>query len=107
MNQQHTRTLGLIEIKAETVPQWKKWGARLMNDLKTEALETLTEEGLTQEHVFLLEFNDKHFLGFFTEGNKLPTNLKREINQKHRTLLDESRIRKISGSLIYSLKKDE
>ena len=95
--------LGLIEIDSQYVGEWKKWGVKLMGELRAGAIETLKEEGLTQEHMFLIELDGKTYLGFFTEGEGEPANLEKEINQKHRALLDKSRIRKISGEQIYPL----
>lgn len=96
--------LGLIEIREEFVDKWRQWGIQLSSKLRTEAEETLREEGLLQEHMFLVELDGKYYLGYFTEGEKGETNMEREINQKHRNLLTDSRLRKIEGSKLYSLK---
>jgi|GEM_PF-3472941 len=99
--------LGLIEIKPEFVQRWKEWGSKLMGELKEEALITLKEEQLLQEHMFLVEIESKQYLGFFSEGKSMPANMERLINKLHRKLLDESRVRRIEGTLLYSIKNNE
>lgn len=101
------KKLGLIEIEPSSIENWKAWGAELMGDSYSEALETLREEGMNQEHTFLLEIDGKSFLGFFSEGNKLPTNLSREINKNHKELLEKSSVRRIEGVLLYSLRVEK
>ncbi len=97
--------MGLIEIDPITVEEWRAWGAVLMGHAHGEALETLKEENLDQEHVFLVHLDEKYYLCFFTEGAHLPTNLERKLNKDHAELLARSRIRKITGEELYSLKR--
>lgn len=96
---------GLIEIKPEYADTWREWGSKISTELREEALLTLEEEKLLQEHMFLLEIDGKTFLGFFSEGTAGPANMERAINKLHRQLLDESKLRRIEGTPLYSLKK--
>lgn len=104
MDRELHRKLGLLEIDPATVPEWRAWGAAIMGAHQQEAIETLREEALTQEHVFLIEVEEKTYLGFFTEGEGLPANLERELNRTHKDLLKRSVIRRIEGVPLYSLR---
>lgn len=101
------RKMGLIEIRAEHAHKWREWGARLMSSEYAEAIASLKEEGLTEETVSLIELDGKTYLCFYAEGAALPANLDRPVSAAHKELLDHSRVRKIEGTIIYSLSNDQ
>lgn len=93
----------LLEIRPEFVEGWKNWGTKLMGEYNAEALLTLAEEKVLEEHMFLLQIEEKWFLAFFSRGENLPANIERQLNRQHRSLLEESVIHSYTVKLLYSL----
>jgi len=76
--------LSLLKIKEGKLETWKEWGNLLMTKYKDEAIETLKEEGLIYECFCVFEIDGNHYTLAMIEGEEEPTNMDRELNQKHR-----------------------
>lgn len=74
----------LFRVKRGYLDEWKKWCKEIREERYQEAKETLAEENLSQEGVFLFEYNNEHFVLGFTDGDGLPPNPDREINKTHK-----------------------
>lgn len=79
----------LLKVKEGKLETWKNWCHELETALRLEALETLQEEKVTEELCVLVDFNGvPHVVGFM-EGEMLPADMSREINQKHHAMKKE------------------
>ncbi len=81
--------LYLFTIKQGKLDLWKEWGNLLMTKHKEEAIETLKEEGLTYEGFCIFEIDGIYYTLAMIEGEEKPTNMDRELNQKHRATKQE------------------
>ena len=98
-----TKEFTLIEISDDK--PMIEWGSKLMSEFNEDAIESIKRENITEETVFLIDLDGKKYMAFFTEGENIqPSDQTMEVNQKHRAILKEIRIRRIDGSLLYSLK---
>lgn len=81
--------LYLFKIKEGKFEQWKNWCHLLMTQYKDEAIETLKEEGLSHESFAIFSIDGNYYTLAMVEGDAKPTNMERELNQKHRTVKKE------------------
>ena len=79
----------LFKIKEGKLEVWKAWCNLLMTTHKEEAIETLKEEGLTYESSLIFSIDGKYYTLAMIEGEEKPTNMERELNQKHRAMKKE------------------
>lgn len=69
-----------------------------MSKYLEEARESLREEGLTEESVFIFPLDGKMYVAFVLKGHAKPSNPDREINKKHKSVTQ-----KAVGDLVYSI----
>lgn len=81
--------LYLFKIKEGKLEKWKEWGSLLVTTHKKEAVETLTEEGLTYEAFCVFQIEGNYYTLAMIEGKQNPTNMERELNQKHQAMKEE------------------
>lgn len=81
----------------------KKWAKEVMGKRYEEALASIEQEKVTQETVFYFELYGRKFLAFYIEGDALPPDMTMQINRDHRNVMDQIKIKKIKGKLIYSI----
>lgn len=94
----------LFKIKEGKKEIWYSWCNELATTLKEEALATLKEEGLV--HEMALAFNTpegEYFIGYM-DGDGLPADMSKEINQKHKLMKDECLEKTGPVDVLYSLK---
>ncbi|MBI5139228.1 hypothetical protein HZA26_01315 [Candidatus Nomurabacteria bacterium] len=76
--------INLFKIKKEKLKTWQKWCELLNTRLKKQAIETLKEEGLTNEGFYFFKLDRENYTMGFSIGKHLPTNMTKKINKKHR-----------------------
>ena len=81
--------INLFKIKEGKLGTWKSWCNMLATTRKNEALETLKEESLAYEGFFIFSINQEFYTLGITEGEGLPANMDKEINQKHKAIKKE------------------
>ncbi len=81
--------INLFKIKEGKLEKWREWGKLLTTTHKEEAIDTLKEEGLSYEGFCVFEIEGKHYTIAIIEGEEKPTNMERELNQKHREIKKE------------------
>lgn len=74
-------------IGPEDIARLQQWGSMLMGEYRQEAEETLKEEGLAYEAMFLLRASQTYVVAFRNKEHPLPTNMERELNKKHRAVI--------------------
>ncbi len=79
----------LYKLKKGKLDKWKEWGKLLLTIYKEEAIETLKEEGLTYEAFSVFSINGEYYTIAMIEGEEKPTNMDRELNQKHKAIKKE------------------
>jgi hypothetical protein len=99
------RELTLFEINDDR--PIKEWARELMGKHHHEAEKTLAEEDVIQETVFYLELEGKKYLAFYMEGtNFKPSNPDKEINRKHKEILQSIKVGRFDAELLYDLDVD-
>ncbi len=81
--------LYLFKVKEGKLETWKEWCNLLMTKYKNEAVETLKEEGVVYEAFSIFSINEEYYTIAMIEGEAKPTNMERELNQKHRATKKE------------------
>lgn len=76
----------LLKVKAGEWENWQNWCEELSTNLLTEAITTLEEEKVVQELTLGFEIENQHYIIGFMDGDCLPANMDREINQKHKAM---------------------
>jgi len=76
----------LLKVKAGEWENWKGWCEELSTTLLTEAITTLEEEKVVQELTLGFEIDNQRYVIGFMDGECLPANMDREINQKHKAM---------------------
>ncbi|MGH2613417.1 MAG: DUF6176 family protein [Rhabdochlamydiaceae bacterium] len=76
--------INLFKIEKGKLEKWLEWGHCLMTEHQEEAVETLKEEGLIYEGFCVSEVAGNYYTLAMIEGYERPTNMERELNQKHR-----------------------
>ena len=81
----------VMRVREGKLATWKAWCAELVGQLREEAIATLAEEKVLEEMCFLFTLNSESYvIGFAdSEGETLPANMAREINQKHKAMKQE------------------
>lgn len=95
----------LFLVKEGKWDKWKDWCHELATTLQSEALLTLEEEKVLQELAVGFMVDDKHYVLGFMEGDCLPANLERELNQRHQAMRAECLEKVSDGELLYNLKR--
>lgn len=95
----------LLKVNDGKHEAWKNWCHELETTRRIEALETLEEEGVTEELCVLISLNGAPHVVAFMEGEMLPTNMVREINQKHNQMKKECLEYVSEGESLYHLYK--
>jgi hypothetical protein len=82
----------LFSVAPGNVGLLQDWGMRLMSEHKNEAMETLTEENCLEEAMYLVKAGNTFFVlaSARYQGEKLPTNMQRALNRRHREIMDAS-----------------
>ncbi len=76
----------LFRVKKERVDEWKLWCSTIATTLYTEAQKSLEEEKVFQELTLLFELKGEFYGVGYMDGDGLPANMNREINQKHKEM---------------------
>lgn len=76
----------LLKVKKGQWENWKTWCTELNTNLRAEAMLTLEEERVFQELTLGFSMGDEHYIIGFMDGECLPANMDREINQKHKEM---------------------
>ncbi len=79
----------LFKVKEGCLGKLRAWGEEISGPLHKEAQATLSEEGVTQEGLFSFQVGEEWYALGFMEGEGLPSNKDREINQKHEEIKNE------------------
>ena len=81
----------LMRVREGKLAMWKAWCTELAGSLREEATVTLAEEKVLEEMCLLFTLNgESYVIGFAdSEGETLPANMTREINQKHKAMKQE------------------
>ncbi|MBI3337117.1 MAG: hypothetical protein HY005_00635 [Candidatus Staskawiczbacteria bacterium] len=74
----------LFKIKEGKLDKWFEWGKLLTTKYREEAIETLKEEGLNYEAFCVFKIEEEYYTISMIEGEEKPTNMDRELNQKHK-----------------------
>lgn len=79
----------LLKVKPGQYNNWKAWCAELSGLYYEEAKETLIEEKVTQELTIGFNIGDECYVIGYMDGECLPANMGREINQKHKVMKEQ------------------
>ena len=79
----------VLKIKSGKLAKWKQWCSELDEARRTEALETLREEGVNEELCVLIDIGGIPYVVAFSDGEMLSADMTRDINQKHNALKNE------------------
>lgn len=95
----------LFKIKESKKDLWCSWCQELSTSLRDEALSTLEEEQVIQELALGITLPEgEYFIGYM-DGECLPANLDREINQRHQSMKEECLERIGPVDILYDLKR--
>lgn len=95
----------LFKIKEGKKDIWYNWCQKLSTSLRSEALSTLEEEQIIQELAIGITLPEgQYFIGYM-DGEYLPANLDREINQRHQSMKEECLERAGPVDILYDLKR--
>ncbi len=75
-------------FKVTNTAKWFKWCEQLNTTLKSEALDTLKEEGGTFECFINFEIDNQFYSLALGDGH-LPADMSKEINQRHKEIKKE------------------
>jgi hypothetical protein len=81
--------LVLFKVKKEKLAQWVAWCHRVATEFKTEALETLREEKVSQEGFSLFSVHGDFYTLGYALGEPEPANTTRELNKLHKQMKRE------------------
>ena len=79
----------LFKIKEGKLEKWREWCHLLMTQYKDEAIETLKEEDVTYEAFSIFPIQGQYYAVAMVEGEMKPTNMERELNQRHKAIKKE------------------
>lgn len=83
----------LLKLKPGKLAIWKAWCGELMTTYKEEACSALIEENLVKEGCHTFETKDGDYVLYAYEvapgSVKLPQKLERELNRKHKAVVEE------------------
>lgn len=101
----------IYKIKTGKRETWEAWCRSILNEHRSEAIDTLREENILYENCYILGEADNSYVLFSTEegvGGKKATNLERELNQVHLCKLKEC-LERVSGPIIvgYELENNQ
>ena len=97
----------LFKIKAGKSSTWEAWCNELASALKNEAIETLKEEKVQQELSLSFSLNGEGYVIGFMDGECLPANMNREINQQHKKMREECLERVGDVGILYNIRNDQ
>jgi hypothetical protein len=97
--------INFFKIKQGKKATLAEWCERLNTTLRTEAIETLKEEGIKREIFRLYEIDGQDYLMTYEEADGEPTgaNILKEINKQHRAILDECIEKRMPGKNLYDI----
>ena len=95
----------LLKVKEGKLETWREWCNVLENTRREEAKETLLGEKVTEELCVLIDLNGAPHVVGFMEGEMLPADMSREINQKHDMMKKECLEYAGEGESLYHLKE--
>lgn len=78
-----------VLFKVKDKDTWVKWCEELATTLHEESLETLNEEKVRQEMTMIFTVNKVDYVLGYVDGEMLPANMNREINQKHKAMKEQ------------------
>lgn len=98
----------LFRIKEGKKDVWYAWCNELATTLRSEAEETLEEEKVTHELFVGLSLDGSDYVLGYMDGECLPANMDREINQKHKHMREACLERVSEADVLYDIrsKKD-
>jgi len=97
----------VFKIKEGKTQQWKDWCVKLNTIYRTEAIETLKEEKVTQEAFFFFTINNQDYTMSMVDGEALPSTTTRELNIEHRKNYKECLEKVSTVEVLYHLKLDD
>jgi Family of unknown function (DUF6176) len=97
----------LYKIKEGRTDQWRDWCNQLATTRNAEAIETLAEEGVSQEMFLLFHYSNNDYVITVIDGDALPSNLDRQINRDHRRNFAECLEKVVNIELLYHIKAEE
>ncbi len=97
----------LFRIKEGKKEQWYAWCAELADVLREEAIRTLKEEKVSHELALGFSLENTDYVVGYMEGECLPANMDREINQRHKEMREECLERVRDATVLYDLKREE
>jgi len=96
----------LLKVKDGQYETWKNWCRELSTSLLNEAERTLQEEQVLQELVLGFEIDGAHYIVGFMEGECLPANMDREVNNRHKEMKQQCLEYAGEADVLYNIKKD-
>jgi hypothetical protein len=97
----------LLKVKSGQWEVWKKWCAELNTTLRSEAILTLEEEQVLQELTLAVVLNGEHYVIGFMDGDCLPANTKRSVNQRHNEMKQNCLEYVDDVEVLYNIKHEE
>lgn len=79
----------LFRIKEGKRDGWYTWCRELSSNLREEAILTLKEEQVLQELTLAFSIEDSDYVIGYMDGDCLPANMERDINQRHKEMRAE------------------
>lgn len=95
----------LFKIKEGKKHVWYKWCQEISTSLRVEALSTLEEEQVTHELTLGISLPEGNYVVGYMDGECLPANQDREINQRHSIMKEECLERIGPVDILYDLKR--
>lgn len=94
----------LLKIKNGKKAIWENWCTELSTKLRSEAELTLAEEKVIQELTLSFSLHDEDYVIGYMDGECLPANMDRKINQKHQEIKSECLTRVGDVTVLLDLK---
>jgi hypothetical protein len=96
----------LLRVKDGQWETWTQWCTELNTTLRKEAILTLHEEQVLQELTLGFSLNNEHYIIGFMDGDCLPANMKRDINQRHQEMKRQCLERVDDVAVLYNIKSE-
>lgn len=95
----------VLKVKTGQWETWKQWCAELDTVLRSEAVLTLEEEQVLQELTLGFALDGEHYVIGFMDGECLPANMDRVINQRHNEMKQTCLERITNAEVLYNIKQ--
>lgn len=93
----------VFKIKTNKKAIWDDWCVQLSTHFLQEATLSLVEEKVLQELTLGFSLNGEHFVVGFMNGDCLPANMEREVNNIHQKMKAECLERVSEAEILYDI----